>query len=331
MKKISILVPIGAVLGSIEGPRQVFSEVNKHLVRLGKEPMFEIKLTGLTKEVSITNDLYKIHPDKLISDINKTDLIIIPAIDGDIKSIIELNKDYYQWVTDHYHKGAEVASLCVGAFLLASTGLLKGKSCATHWLSANEFKKMFPDVRLVEDKIITDENGIYSSGGAFSYLNLILYLVEKYAGRDIALFMARAFQIDIERRSQSPFMIFNGQKDHEDLIVKKAQELIESNPGEKYSVDQIALKFAIGRRNLERRFKKATSNTIIEYVQRVRIEAAKQNLETTANNVNEVMYGVGYSDPKAFRMTFKKYTGMSPIQYRAKYNKEYSLNLNELN
>ncbi|MBO9698865.1 MAG: helix-turn-helix domain-containing protein [Sporocytophaga sp.] len=331
MKKISILVPIGAVLGSIEGPRQVFSEVNKHLIRLGKEPMFEIKLTGLTKEVSITNDLYKIHPDKLISEISKTDLIIIPAIDGDIKSIIELNRDYYDWVTEHYHKGAEVASLCVGAFLLASTGLLKGKSCATHWLSANEFKKMFPDVRLVEDKIITDENGIYSSGGAFSYLNLILYLVEKYAGRDIALFMARAFQIDIERRSQSPFIIFNGQKDHEDLIVKKAQELIESNPGEKYSVDQIALKFAIGRRNLERRFKKATSNTIIEYVQRVRIEAAKQNLETTANNVNEVMYGVGYSDPKAFRMTFKKYTGMSPIQYRAKYNKEYSMNLNELN
>lgn len=329
MKKISILVPIGAVLGSIEGPRQVFSEVNKHLVRIGKEPMFEIKLTGLTKEISITNDLYKIHPDRLIGEVSKTDLIIIPAIDGDLKSIIDLNKDYYQWIIDQYHKGSEVACLCVGAFLLASTGLLNGKSCATHWLSANDFKKMFPEVNLVEDKIITDENGIYSSGGAFSYLNLILYLVEKYAGRDIALFMARAFQIDIERRSQSPFIIFNGQKDHEDLIVKKAQELIESNPGEKYSVDQIALKFAIGRRNLERRFKKATSNTIIEYVQRVRIEAAKQNLETTANNVNEVMYGVGYSDPKAFRMTFKKYTGMSPIQYRAKYNKEYSLSHNE--
>jgi len=329
MKKISILVPIGAVLGSIEGPRQVFSEVNKHLIRLGKEPMFEIKLTGLTKEISITNDLYKIHPDKLISEVSKTDLIIIPAIDGDLKSIIDINRDYYQWIRDHYHKGTEVASLCVGAFLLASTGLLNGKSCATHWLSANDFKKMFPEVNLVEDKIITDENGIYSSGGAFSYLNLILYLVEKYAGRDVALFMARAFQIDIERRSQSPFIIFNGQKDHEDIIVKKAQELIESNPGEKYSVDQIALKFAIGRRNLERRFKKATSNTIIEYVQRVRIEAAKQNLETTANNVNEVMYGVGYSDPKAFRMTFKKYTGMSPIQYRAKYNKEYTLSLSE--
>ncbi len=325
MKKISILVPIGAVLGSIEGPRQVFTEVNKHLIRLGKEPMFEIKLTGLSKEVSNANDLYKIYPDKLISDISKTDLIIIPAIDGDLKSIIDLNKDYYQWITDHYLKGAEVASLCVGAFLLASTGLLNGKSCATHWLSANEFKKMFPDVDLVEDKIITDENGIYSSGGAFSYLNLILYLIEKYTGRDIALFIARAFQIDIERRSQSPFTIFSGQKDHEDIIIKKAQELIESNPGEKFTVDQIALKFAIGRRNLERRFKKATSNTIIEYVQRVRIEAAKQSLETTHSNVNEVMYGVGYSDPKAFRMIFKKYTGMSPIQYRAKYNKEYSM------
>jgi transcriptional regulator GlxA family with amidase domain len=200
--------------------------------------------------------------------------------------------------------------------------LINGKQCATHWMAANDFRKMFPDVLLVEDKIITDESGIYSSGGAFSYLNLILYLIEKYAGRDIAVFCSKAFQIDIDRNSQLSFIMFKGQKDHEDEPIRKAQEFIESNFDDKISVDQLASMFALGRRNLERRFKKATSNTVVEYIQRVKIEAAKMSLESSRENVNEVMYKVGYTDTKAFRTTFKKFTGLSPVQYRNKYNRE---------
>jgi transcriptional regulator GlxA family with amidase domain len=184
---------------------------------------------------------------------------------------------------------------------------------------------MFPEINLVVDKIITDENGIYSSGGAYSSLNLILYLVEKYAGRDTAIFCSKAFQIDIQRDSQSPFIIFTGQKDHEDDSIKKAQEFIETNFQNKITVDQLASMLALSRRNLERRFKKATANTVVEYIQRVKIEAAKLSLESLRENVNEVMYKVGYSDPKAFRITFKKITGLSPIQYRNKYNREISV------
>jgi transcriptional regulator GlxA family with amidase domain len=238
---------------------------------------------------------------------------------------LENNKEFIPWIIHQYKAGAEVASLCVGAFLLASTGLISGRSCATHWMAANDFRRMFPDVNLVEDRIITDENGIYSSGGAFSYLNLILYLVEKYAGRDVAVFMSKAFQIDIERRSQSPFVIFHGQKEHEDEAIKNAQEFIEKNVGDRLTVDQLASMFAIGRRNLERRFKKATSNTVVEYIQRVKIEAAKMSLETSRENVNEVMYKVGYNDTKAFRTTFKKITGLSRIEYRNKYNRKMSV------
>src|SRR5690606_690397 len=154
----------------------------------------------------------------------------------------------------------------------------------------------------------------------FSYLNIILYLIEKYASRDIAVVCSKIFQIDIDRTSQSPFIIFRGQKDHEDESVKKAQEFIESNFQERITVDQLASMLALGRRNLERRFKKATSNTVVEYIQRVKIEAAKMSLETSRENVNEVMYKVGYTDTKAFRTTFKKITGMSPLQYRVKYS-----------
>lgn len=320
MKQITILVPKGAILGSIEGPRQVLTEANKYLQSVGRSPLFQVQLAGLTKETLVHGGRYTVYADEIATDIAKTDLIIIPAIDGDIVQLLEANRDLMPWIVQQYEQGAEVASLCVGAFLLASTGLVDGKSCATHWLAANDFRRMFPAVNLLEDRIITDEQGIYSSGGAFSYLNLILYLIEKQAGREVAIFCAKAFQIDFERRSQSPFTIFNGQKEHEDDSIKQVQEFIETNVEEKMNVDQLAVMFALGRRNLERRFKKATSNTVVEYIQRVKIEAAKKSLETSRKSVNEVMYDVGYADTKAFRMIFKKITGLSPLEYRNKYN-----------
>ncbi len=322
MKHISILVPKSSILGSVEGPRQVFTEVNKFLTGIGREAMFDVKLVGLQQPMTAAGGRYNVFADVLLSDVDKTDLIIIPALDGDMMQTLQDNAEFIPWIKEQHKQGAEVASLCIGAFLLASTGLVNGKKCATHWLAANDFRKMFPAVNLVEDKIITDEGGIYSSGGAFSYLNLILYLVEKYAGRDVALFCSKAFQIDYERRSQSHFAIFRGQKDHEDDIIKQAQQYIEVNFRERITVDELASILTIGRRNLERRFKKATSNTVVEYMQRVKVEAAKMSLESSRENVNEVMYNVGYTDPKAFRITFKKITGLSPLQYRNKYNRE---------
>lgn len=323
MKHISILVPKGAILGSLEGSRQLFTQVNQFFLAMGKDPIFKVELVGLEKETLISGGCFTANADVLIGDVKETNLIIIPALDGEITAAIEKNKAFIPWIIEQYNNGAEVASLCMGAFLLASTGLLKGKRCATHWMAANQFRTMFPDVNLVTEKIITDEQGIYSSGGAFSYLNLILYLIEKFAGRDMAILSSKVFAIEMERTSQSSFIIFQGQKDHADDPIKKAQEFIEKNYQEKISVEQLASMFALGRRNLERRFKKATANTVAEYIQRVKIEAAKVSLETSRDNVNEVMYNVGYTDNKAFRTTFKRITGLSPIDYRNKYQREY--------
>lgn len=325
MKHVSILVPNGAVLGSIEGPRQVFIEANKYLEFTGREPVFDVQFVGLQAKTPAAGGKYTIYADALVKELNRTDLIVIPALDGEMEKLLEQNRDFIPWIQQQYAEGAEVASLCVGAFLLAATGLVDGKKCATHWMAANDFKRLFPAVNLVDDKVITDEGGIYSSGGAFSYLNLILYLIEKFAGRDVAVFMSKAFQIDIERKSQSPFRIFSGQKDHDDPVIRDIQDFIEQNSGEKISVDQLTTQFAVSRRNLERRFKKATYNSVNEYIQRVKVEAAKMKLESSHETIYEIMYAVGYNDSKAFRSTFKKITGLSPVAYRNKYAARLSL------
>lgn len=321
MKEVSIIIPRNGLLAAIGDSRYMFTMVNEFLRQAGKPAAFNVNLVALTREVKLNNGLYSIKADFLVQDIQQTDLIIIPSMSGDMVTAMVLNLDYNKWLVEQYKKGSEIASLCVGAFILASSGLLKGKSCATHWQYNYEFMRFFPDVRLVDDKIITDQSGLYSSGGSSSYWNLLLYLVEKYTDRETAIMASKYFALDIGRNSQSAFAIFRGQKDHGDDEIKKAQEYIEQQYAEKLTVDQIAAKFAIVRRTFERRFKKATCNTVVEYIQRVRIEAAKKELEAGRKTVNEVMYDVGYTDSDAFRNVFKEISGMSPIEYRGKYNK----------
>ncbi len=321
MKIVSILVPETAVIEAVADPQYFFRATNQFLQVTGKEPLFDVQLVGLSREVKLNNGSFSVHTDKLLKDVAATDLIFIPALSGDMKTAVEANRKAIPWIIEQYENGSEVASLCVGAFLLASTGLLNGKKCSTHWGFANEFRETFSEVELVDGSIITEEDRIYSSGGANSYQNLLLYLIEKYTDRETAILAAKYFAVDIDRKSQSDFMMFKGQKNHQDAEILEAQIFIEENFNEKITIDDLADKYAIGRRSFERRFKKATNNSVIEYLQRVKIEAAKRSFESSRKNITEVMFDIGYVDTKAFRTVFKKITGLTPIEYRNKYNK----------
>lgn len=321
MKSVSILVPETAVVEAVADPYYIFGAVNKFMEGSGGQPLFDVNFVGASKDVKLADSAFTVHVHKQLDEVEKTDLILIPAISGDLATAISANKKLFPWIVEKYRQGTEVASLCLGAFLLASTGLLDGKKCSTHWGFTNEFKSMFPGVELVDGGIITEEQGLYSSGGAASYWNLLLYLVEKYTDRDTAILASKYFAIDIDRNSQSAFTMFKGQKDHDDDEIRGAQEFIEQNYTERITVDDLARQFAIGRRSLERRFKAATNNSIAEYIQRVKIEAAKRSFESSRKNITEVMFDVGYTDTKAFRGVFKKITGLTPIEYRNKYSK----------
>lgn len=283
--------------------------------------MFKIQLAGITRKVQFYDGLFSVQPHVNIADIRKTDLIVIPSLNHNYEASVKRNQLMVDWINAQYRKGAELASICTGAFLLAASGLLDGKACSTHWSAADELRTKFPEIDIKIDKLITDENGIYTNGGAYSFLNLIIYLIEKFYDRETAIYCAKVFQIEMDRKSQLSFVIFKGQKQHVDDLVKKAQEYIEHHPHEKISMEDLSSKFAVGRRSFDRRFIKATGDTPLEYSQRVKIEAAKRALENSLKTVHEVMYEVGYSDAKAFREVFRKITGLSPIEYRNRYNK----------
>jgi transcriptional regulator GlxA family with amidase domain len=319
MKHVSILPLYDATMTSIDSSHQIFSRVNDFMKYQGKPPFYKVEIVGLKKNTALNSGMYHIYADKTIKQVKKTDVVVLPLLCGDFPKAISRNREYRDWVVTQYHNNAQIVCLCVGSFFLASTGLLKDRKCAVHWAARNEFKAMFPDVKIIDDTIITDENGIYTCGGGYSYLNLLLYIIEKHLGREISILASKMFEIDIERKSQNPFVIFMGQKQHGEETVLKAQEYVEKNPTAIFTVDELCNKMGVGRRTFERLFKKCTGNSIMEYVQRVKIEFAKKHLESGRKTVNEIIYETGYNDIDAFRKVFKKYTDLTPIDYRKKY------------
>lgn len=319
MKNIAVLIPHHALIAAIGNTRYMFSMVNDFLKQSGHTAIFDIRLVGLTQEIKLNEGLFTIQADATLDEVKQTDLIVIPPLSGEMERAIELNKPFLPWIRQQYKQGAEVASLCVGAFLLAETGLLKGRKCSSHWLSAHEFRRRYPDVQLVDDKIITDHNGLYTSGGANSYWNLLVYLVEKYSSRGIAIRTSKYFEVDFDRDNQAPFKIFEGNKLHDDEQVQWAQNYIEKHYQERLTIEHLSELTSLSRRTFHRRFKKATHLTVVEYIQQVKMEAAKKLLELNRLTVNEVMSEVGYSDPKAFRDVFRKVVGIPPLVYKNKY------------
>jgi transcriptional regulator GlxA family with amidase domain len=323
MKHLTIIVPDGENnLSSIVGTYKLFTRANSYWEERGNRAVFKIQLAGLSNQVDFYEGLFSVKPHATIDTVSKTNLIIIPSLNHNYEDALITNKALIPWIEKQYKEGAEIASICTGAFLLASSGLLDGKKCSTHWTATDDFRNLFPQVNLQTDQLITDEFGIYTNGGAYSFLNLIIYLIEKYYDRQTAIYCSKVFQIELDRKSQSTFTIFRGQKQHSDEVVKEVQTYIEENLQEKISVEELSSRFSVGRRNFDRRFIKATGNTPIEYVQRVKVESAKKALEMSRKTINEIMFEVGYSDVKAFREVFRKFTGMSPVEYKGRYNKD---------
>jgi len=322
MKEIALIIHEDVTLSTITGAMDMLIHTNALFQQLYKQQPFKIVLAREKSSDDALPIPASLAKHSTIDELSRPDLIIVPAFYGDRDAMLEKHAETIAWISRMYQDGAEVASLCSGIYFLAEAGLLSGKSCTAHWHDKDDIVQRYPDVNFLSDMVITDQDGIYTSGGAFSSLNLVLYLIDKFCGREVGIWASKMFSLDIDRIRQSHFAVFKGQRQHKDDEIQKAQTYIEQNHHLQINIDEIAEHANMSKRNFIRRFKKATHNTPFEYLQRVKIEAAKKALETGAQNINLLMYDAGYNDVKTFREVFKKITGLTPQDYRRKYNRE---------
>lgn len=323
MKKLGLLLISQYRLLSVAAILDVFESVNRFYVSDGKDPFFTISLIctdHINKDKASTFDGY---PLQTIQDIPKQDIIFIPAFNSDgVAEALYKNQEYIPWLKQQFQEGAEVACVCTGAFLLGATGLLNGKPATTHVDSCKAFAEAFPDVNLQSDKVVTGDSGLYTSGGSTSSFHLMLHLLQRYCGKDIAIRTAKLFSIDMDREQQTYFSTFFPYQDqnHNDDLVAKAQQNIEASYQHAETIEALIKEIPGSRRNIVRRFKQVIGITPIEYLQKIRIEAAKKLLVETNQQMTEIMLNSGYNDPKAFRKIFRKTVGMTPSGYREKFN-----------
>lgn len=320
MKRISLLVYEDVVLSSVSGVIDLLNATNGYLVSIGSEPAFALELVGAAADIRLLTPATLL-PAHGFSEDAATDLILIPAFMGDAGTVLAKNWGALQWLRQQRGKGVELASLCLGAYFLGEAGLMQGRSAACHWLAHEDISRRYPDMHILRDAVLTDSDGIYTSGGALLSWNLVLYLVEKFCGREVSVGVSRMFNIDLDRHSQRHFAVFHGQHGHEDEPVKEAQLYMEANFEKEISMEALARRAAMSKRNFIRRFKAATDNTPQTYLQRVRVEAAKKALERNEDDVSGAMYQAGYNDAKTFRKVFKNITGLTPQDYRKKYRR----------
>ncbi len=320
MKEIALIIHDDATLSTVTGAMDMFIHTNMLFRQSGKPEPFKIVLAGEKPNNDILPSGALVNYMEF-TQVTNPDLIIIPAFYGDRDVMLKKHHALISWISGMHQQGAEVASLCSGCYFLAEAGLLAGISCTAHWSDMEDIVRRYPDINFLSDMVITDQEGIYTSGGAFSSLNLILYLIDKFCGKEVGIWASKMFSLDIDRVSQSHFAVFRGQRRHNDDDILKAQTYIEQNHHLQINIDEIAGHTNMSKRNFIRRFKKATQNTPFEYLQRVKIEAAKKALEKGSQNINLLMYDAGYNDIKTFREVFKKITGLTPQDYRRKYSR----------
>lgn len=319
MKKIGLLLSTDYKLLSVAAVLEVFETVNKFSLANGNPKPFEIYLLASDENIAQNKTALGYQLTSL-KEAPVMQIILIPAFTSDdMQTSLRANMNCIPHLVAQYQKGACLGSFCTGAFLLGASGLLNGKIATTHVDASNGFSNAFPLVKLKVDKTVTQDDRLYTSGGATSSFHLLLHLVHEYCGKEMAIRIAKVFAIDMDRENQSYFSTFHPSKDHTDELVAIAQSKIEANYQDAATIEELIKDIPSSRRNIVRRFKQITGITPIEYLQQTRIEAAKKLLEKTNQQMNEVIYSSGYNDPKAFRKVFKKSVGMTPTQYREKF------------
>jgi len=304
------------------GPMEVFRHAGSLWNILTGEqpsPYFRVTTASVDGRMVRCDGPIHIQPDVALSDIRKTKLIFIPTTGLGIEDVVERNAPVVPWLRRWHKRGAAIASVCSGVGLVAATGMLDNKRATTHWGLAERFRELYPRVKWMPELMVTEDRGFYCGGGVHAALDLSLYLVEKFCGHEVAMQTAKALLIETPRAWQAGFAVVPLKTQHSDEAISNAQEWLHQNFHKTFPLETPAQRVSMSLRNFVRRFKQATGDSPLIYLQKLRVAAAKRLLEGDHRTVQEISDAVGYQDVAFFRGLFQRHTGVSPSAYRERF------------
>jgi len=322
MTDVTILFLDGTFSSTATGPMEIFRHAGtlwNFLTGVRQTPCFRVTTASVNGRAVRCDGPIQIRPDAALSAVRETDLIFIPTTGLSIEDVVERNAPVVPFLHRWHRRGAAIASVCSGVGLVAATGLLDGKRATTHWGLAERFREKYPRVNWMPELMVTEDRGFYCGGGVHAALDLSLYLVEKFRGHEIAMQSAKAMLIETPRAWQAGFGIVPLKTEHLDDAVSSAQEWLHQNFHKTFALEEPARRVGMSPRNFIRRFKHATGDSPLNYVQKLRIAAAKRLLENDHRTVQEISNAVGYQDVAFFRQLFQRHTGVSPSVYQKKF------------
>jgi len=330
MIRVTLLAGQNCVLSGLSAAIEFFNLCNLLLPHIHKEvraPYFFTEIvTPDGRPVSSFGQI-RIDPSRSIHEIQRTDLILIPSFQPSVDGVLDKATPLIEWIERHYRHNAKIGAISGGVLILAETGLLNGKIATTNWLFLRQFESRYPEVRLRPQQILTEECGLMCTASNNFTVDMCTYFIKQIGLDEMAAKFSKGLMLEPKWQHQSPWMIFDIQKKHNDSQILKAQLWMEKNFAGIASIDPIAEKTGISPRHFKRRFKRATGDSPLGYLQRLRVEAAKHLLETTEETVNEITWRVGYEDINSFRRLFKRLTGLCPKEYRQRFSQTADLYL----
>jgi transcriptional regulator GlxA family with amidase domain len=319
---VTILVPGYGLSSAVIGPLEVFSNTgvvwNTLLGEAARAPFEVVTASEDGRPVHLEGGI-TLQPDRAVARIRKTDLVFVPTIGLDLDRAFAGNRRMIRFIGRQAEQGTAIAAVCSGVAMLAETGLLEGRPATTHWAIAEQFRKRYPRVDWKPDLFITESGNIYCGGGVYAALDLCLYLVERFAGYEVARQCGRALLIDPPRTWQASFSAPLLNQQHHDAKIQQAQDYLHEHFNAPVAVDELARRVGMSTRNFTRRFRQATGEPPMTYLHKLRVNCARQLLEADFRSVQEVCYEVGYEDIPFFRKIFRRYTGLAPKEYRLRF------------
>lgn len=322
MIDVTVILVRGGMPSTAVAPIEVFSAAGvlwNEMRGVSPDPLFRVRTASQDGAgVSTAVDL-RLEPSCSLDAAGDPDVVIVSAVGADIETAAADNGPLYPWLRKQHTRGASVAGICAGAALVAEAGLLDDRPATTHWGLIDACRRRYPRVRWIPERFITESERVLCSGGVYASVDLSLYLVEKFCGHKTAMETAKALLLETPRAWQAGYAAEPPDATHDDARIREIQDWMFHNFTRRIRIDLLAERSGMSPRTFARRFKIATGEAPVGYLHRLRINAARHLLENDLKSINEVSRAVGYDDVPFFRRLFKRYTGVVPQEYRARF------------